>query len=146
TGLAGYAVGFDLGQPLDLASPVLLMIGLYLVSSGSFAINQAQEWRTDRKMPRTSGRPVAAGRIGVGHAYFIGFLLTAMGAGILWLVQPLAAILSLITVVLYNGFYTLFWKRHWVFGAVPGAIPGAMPVVIGYAAAGGKIFSADCFY
>lgn len=146
TGFAGYAVAIPIVQEIDLIVPLMLMAGLYLVSSGSFAINQAQEWRTDGVMPRTAKRPVPAGRIGVVHAYFLGGLMAATGICILSLLNIEAALLSLATIVLYNGLYTIFWKRRWAFGAVPGAIPGAMPVVIGYAAAGESVFDPACVY
>ena len=54
--------------------------------------------------------------------------------------------LGLFTVALYNGLYTLYWKKKWAFGAVPGAIPGAMPVVIGYSANHANVFTPECLY
>jgi protoheme IX farnesyltransferase len=50
------------------------------------------------------------------------------------------------TIILYNGFYTLWWKTRWVFAAVPGAIPGALPVTMGYAANTQEIFSPDSIF
>ena len=44
------------------------------------------------------------------------------------------------TLIFYNIFYTLIWKKTSPFAAVPGAIPGAMPFVIGYTAASDVIF------
>jgi protoheme IX farnesyltransferase len=146
TGLAGYMVGLPLSNDIDLLTPCILLIGLYFISSGSFAINQAQEALQDKAMPRTAGRPVAAGRISKLHAYIIGLLLVVFGFFSLFSINLLSALLAFSTVVLYNGLYTLFWKRRWVFGAVPGAIPGAMPVVIGYAAARSEVFTPSCSY
>lgn len=146
TGLAGYAVAFPLGQPAELWKALLLMFGLYFVSSGSFALNQAQEWRQDREMPRTSNRPVARGAIDPWQAYFLGLVFCLFGIFLLSLINWAAGLYALLTVLLYNGIYTLYWKKKWIFGAVPGAIPGAMPVVIGYAAAEGAIFDAECIY
>lgn len=145
-GLAGYAVSFPLGHPLEFYQPLLLVVGLYLVSSGSFALNQAQEWQHDKKMPRTAGRPVPAGVMKLWQAYVVGAVLTIFGVLALLLIKPLVAGLALLTVVLYNGLYTLYWKKHWMFGAVPGAIPGAMPVVIGYAANSDNLIKPDLFY
>lgn len=146
TGLAGYAVAFPLGSEAELWRPLLVVIGLYLVSSGSFAINQAQEWKQDRIMPRTANRPVATGLIQPWQAYVLGIIFCLVGIFLLYLVEPVSAYCGLFTVLLYNGTYTLYWKKHWSFGAVPGAIPGAMPVVIGYAASNGQVFTAECFY
>jgi len=126
--------------------PVLLMLGLYFISAGSFAINQAQEWRRDKVMPRTFYRPLPQGKIQPWQAYFLGFIFCLFGSFLLYVLSPLSAGLGLLTILLYNGAYTLFWKRKMAFGAVPGAIPGAMPVVIGYAANSTNIFSLECVY
>jgi protoheme IX farnesyltransferase len=117
-----------------------LVIGLYLVAAGSFAINQAQEWRIDARMPRTSHRPIPRGIISPWQAYSLGAIFCTAGLIFLLAVGTLPAFLALLTVVLYNVVYTLWWKRHMAFGAVPGAIPGAMPVLIGYSVNTEKIF------
>lgn len=144
--LAGFCVSFPVGETLEFWQPVMLLIGVYLVSAGSFAINQAQEWKVDRAMPRTWNRPVVSGIYSPLQAYLLGVLLVASGLLALMLIHTFTAFLALLTVLLYNGFYTLFWKKRWAFGAVPGAIPGAMPVVIGYSANRGDIFSPECLY
>jgi protoheme IX farnesyltransferase len=59
---------------------------------------------------------------------------------------PLSAGLALLTVVLYNGIYTLYWKKKWAFGAVPGAIPGALPALIGYSVNSSQIWAPDAIY
>ncbi len=146
TGLAGFAVGHPMDQPLEFWRPVLVVVGLYLVSSGSFAMNQAQEWQRDRLMARTAKRPVASGVISLWQAYLISAIFVLVGVACLALLGPEPAWLAFLTVILYNGLYTLFWKRRWAFGAVPGAVPGAMPVVIGFAATGSSIFSPECIY
>lgn len=146
SGLVGYAVSFPLGQPLDVMEPILLLLGLYLVSGGSFAINQAQEWNLDQQMPRTASRPVPAGEISPWQAYALGIIFCLFGVGALALLKLTAALLAALTVLLYNGLYTLYWKKRWAFGAVPGAIPGAMPVVIGYSVNSSHLFAPDCMY
>ncbi len=147
--LTGYAVSYDVhsspGQ-FDWLSPVLLMIGLYFVAAGSFAINQAQEWRIDSKMKRTEKRPIPQGLIQPWQAYALGFIFCAAGLVFMNALGTLPALLSLATVVLYNGVYTVWWKRKLAFGAVPGAIPGAMPVVIGYSVNTTHIFDPACVY
>lgn len=130
----------------DTQDMVLLLLGLYLVSSGSFAINQAQEWQIDKTMPRTLSRPIPAGLLKPWQAYFVGIILVTVGAAALFLLRDVTAILSLVTVLLYNGLYTIHWKRNMSFGAVPGAIPGAMPVVIGYSAAGQSFLAPEAIY
>lgn len=145
-GIAGYAQGLPTLSDFSLSSFLLLLFGMYAISSGSFAINQAQEAHIDAKMERTKTRPAASGWISKADTYWLGLFLVTAGAAALWVVEPVAGILGLMTVALYNGFYTMIWKRKWAFAAVPGAIPGAMPVVIGYAGADSNIFTAECLY
>jgi heme o synthase len=146
TGLAGFAVGHPLGTPVELARPLLLLVGLYFLSSGSFALNQAQEWTRDSLMPRTANRPLPSGKLATWQAYAIAILFMLAGSLFLYLIEPSSAFWGAMTVLLYNGLYTLYWKPKWIFGAVPGAIPGAMPVVIGYAAAGRSVWTTECVY
>lgn len=144
--LAGYAISIEVGRPIDWNEVLMLLGGMYLVCAGSFAINQAQEWRLDAKMPRTQTRPIPKGLIKPWEAYLLGSVFILVGLSALYLVRPLTAGLSLLTLVLYNGIYTLVWKRYWTFGAVPGAIPGAMPVVIGYSVHSHSLWTPECMY
>lgn len=147
--LAGFAVSFDVhGMPgdFDWLIPVLLVGGLYLVAAGSFAINQAQEWRIDSRMRRTEKRPIPSGVIRPWRAYALGTIMILVGLVVLFALGPLPAGLALLTVFLYNIVYTLWWKKKLAFGAVPGAIPGAMPIVIGYSVNSIHIFDPACVY
>ena len=123
-----------------------LVLGLYLVSSGSFALNQAYEWRLDCLMKRTKKRPVPNGKITALQAFSIGIIQIILGLFVLLALKPLTAGLALLAVLLYNFFYTVFWKKKWIFAAVPGALPGALPVMIGYSVPSSSIFSIECLY
>ena len=48
--------------------------------------------------------------------------------------------------ILYNGFYTLWWKRKMAYAAVPGAVPGALPILMGYAASTGQFLAPAGIY
>lgn len=144
--LAGYAVSFSVGGEFDPLQPILLVIGMYLVSGGGFALNQAQEWRLDLRMKRTAKRPIPSGIFEPWQGYAIGTMMSIMGLLVLLVIGKWPALLALATLFLYNVVYTLLWKRHWTFGAVPGAIPGAMPVVIGYSVNTYEIWQPECVY
>ena len=144
--LAGYAVSFRFGQDFDVLHPILLMIGLYLVAGGGFALNQAQEWKIDSLMPRTQKRPIPAGIFSPFQGYAVGLMMCLFGLFVLLLLGTVPAALALLTLFLYNGVYTLIWKKQWAFAAVPGAIPGAMPVVIGYSVNQVEIWRPDSVY
>jgi protoheme IX farnesyltransferase len=146
SGLAGYALSMAPYAVWDIPHFVLTMLALYFFSAGSFAINQAQEWRIDKEMPRTVKRPIPSGRVSAYQASVLGVGFVVLGTTAGLLVNPMVAILGLATVVLYNVLYTLYWKKKWAFGAVPGAIPGAMPVVIGYAANSETLLQPEVIY
>ncbi len=144
--IAGYATGFESEQVFNLIHFLELVGGVFLLSSGSLAMNQVQEYKLDAQMPRTAQRPIASGRIkpmagGVlaGSFLFSGFYL-------LFLASPLSMYLGFLIVVLYNGVYTYIWKPKWIYAAVPGAIPGALPVTVGYAAVNPAILSKESIY
>ena len=146
SGLAGYATGFQIEHSFDWHHLLGTLLGLYLLSSGSLALNQTQEYKLDRLMPRTAKRPVAAGKIQPAAAGVLAIGLILAGLQQLYEVSSTAAVVGLVSVILYNGVYTLWWKPKWIFAAVPGAIPGALPVTIGYAAANPDIFNPDSIY
>lgn len=146
TGAAGFALSWPPYEVFDFGHLIATLASLYFFSSGSFALNQAQEWRLDREMPRTQKRPIPAGKISVFQATFLGIAFVSVGFLSGLLVNFNVAMLGLATVLLYNLCYTIYWKRKWTFGAVPGAIPGAMPVVIGYAANSDHLFHPEVIH
>ena len=146
SGLAGYAISYPVESTFSSQHFISFLIGLYFISSGSLALNQAQEYKLDRLMPRTEKRPVAAGKIKPAAAFLFSFFYIYTGVHFLYQTSMVAGHLGVATVVLYNFIYTIYWKRKWVFAAIPGAIPGALPVSIGFAANSSDIFSADSLY
>lgn len=133
SGLIGFALGSPFGTSFDYTDVIIFILGLYLLSSGSLAFNQAQEWRLDLKMPRTEKRPIPSGKIKPWQAYALGIIYCFVGLILLSHFNKTVFYLGLLTIVLYNFLYTLYWKKKWTFGAVPGAIPGSLPVSIGFA-------------
>ena len=111
TACSSYVLSLDDFSQFSLEVFTVFLLGFYFISSGSFILNQAQEWRLDQKMKRTKNRPIPLGKISPFQAYFLSFSFLLFGIGILFLLKPLTAGLALLTVILYNGFYTLFWKK-----------------------------------
>ena len=128
--LMGYFLGLLPGQ--SLSGLLLFSIGFILLAGGSCAFNQVQESDLDAKMQRTHRRPIPSGQISWLTGFRTSLWMISIGLLCLFLVKPLVASLGLLTLVLYNGLYTLWWKPSLTFGAVLGAIPGAMPVLMGY--------------
>jgi protoheme IX farnesyltransferase len=146
SGLAGFALSMAPGESWSVLHLAATLLSLYFYSSGSFALNQAQEWRIDSRMPRTEARPIPSGRVSVLEASILGGIFVVLGLMFGLLVNPTVAALGFTTVVLYNLFYTLLWKKNWAWAAVPGALPGAMPVVIGYAANSADLTHPEIIY
>jgi len=136
----GYLIGHPAELPLDWKRLLLTLIGILFLASGSSALNQLQEVRQDSTMPRTAKRPLPSGRMTWRHG--LAFVLTTLAVGLTllaWL-DPQVLVQGVAAVILYNGLYTLWWKRHWAYAAVPGAIPGALPIWMGHVAASGQVW------
>lgn len=145
-GVAGYATGFFIETPFSFKHFITFLGGLYFLSSGSLALNQVQEWRLDQKMPRTKNRPIANGKLKPLAGGIISVTLIFVGVNMLYELSPIAGIVSIASVFLYNCLYTMWWKPNWAFAAVPGAIPGALPITIGYAVNNPNIFTSESIY
>lgn len=137
TTLAGFYMGWS--GPMDWRRLLSALFGTWLVASGSAALNELLERRTDAMMPRTCNRPLPAGRLSPDAALLIGFALVVGGLACLYLlVNLLAAALAGLTMATYLFAYTPL-KRRTTLNTLVGAIPGALPPMIGWAAARGTI-------
>ena len=134
--LMSTGIGFYMASvSLDILGLLHALLGTALLAAGTGALNQWLERETDGKMRRTENRPLPAGRVRSGPACAFGALLSASGLGyLLFVVNPLTALLGLITWVSYLGLYTPLKTRTWLSTFV-GSFPGAMPPLIGWAAA-----------
>jgi heme o synthase len=146
SGIIGYATGYMIEQPFDWRHLLTFLGGLYFLSSGSLALNQVQEYKIDKKMPRTKNRPIASGRLKPAAAAILAVSMLYVGFMFLYGISPMAFKVGLASVILYNGLYTMYMKRRWIYAAVPGAIPGALPVTIGYAAVNSNIWNPESVY
>jgi heme o synthase len=120
---------------------ILMALGVLLMSCGSGALNHWQERKTDAMMPRTMKRPIPSGKISAqaGLLITLGYLFA--GSLVLLVSNPvIALILSWITLFSYNLVYTPL-KKVSAFAVIPGSMVGALPPIIGWAAAGGSVFS-----
>ena len=125
------------GRPADPRPLLWLLVGTALVAASSSVANQILERASDRLMPRTAGRPVAAGRLPVGAAWVASAALLAAGVAISVAAAGWPATLaSLATWLLYVVSYTPL-KRLTPLNTAVGAVAGALPVAIGWLAADG---------
>ncbi|MEW6004532.1 MAG: protoheme IX farnesyltransferase [Stygiobacter sp.] len=119
---------------------ILPILGVFLLASGSSAINHFQERKYDALMERTKNRPIPSNRIDPVSAFLIGINLLLIGSVVLYLSSNSTALfLGLFSAVWYNLFYTPL-KRKFAFVVIPGALIGAIPPIIGWVASGGYLF------
>ena len=144
--LAGYLIGQPPETPFLYYRMLLTLLGILFLSSGSSALNQLQERKIDKQMPRTAGRPLPSGRMSVRAVALFVAITISVGLFILFQLSTKLLGMGILAVVLYNGLYTLWWKKHWAYAAVPGAIPGALPILMGYTAATDQIMTPAGLY
>ncbi|HEU5479544.1 MAG TPA: heme o synthase [Candidatus Tumulicola sp.] len=119
--------------PLALAFWTLL--GGALSAASAAALNCAYDADIDGLMKRTSARPIPQGRVSVHDAVLYAVAVGAAGFAILYfLVNPLAAWLSLAGNVYYVLIYSIWLKRLTPLNIVIGGAAGAIPPLVGWAA------------
>jgi len=139
-------VGFVLGSPgpvaggsIALGTLAVTIVGTALAAASASILNQVFESERDARMRRTRSRPLPSGHIGSTAAIGLAMLTGWSGVMILGLgVNPLAAMLALVTILLYAFVYTPL-KAHTTLNTLVGAVTGAIPPMIGWAAATGSL-------
>ncbi|TNE74617.1 protoheme IX farnesyltransferase [bacterium] len=140
--LISMMIGYFLGSGLagfDFLMLINASIGTFFTAAGTSAYNQYIERDLDKKMKRTSKRPLPLQKIGAANAILFSTGLIATGLTyLIFFVNPVAALVSAVTTILYLGFYTPL-KRVSFLNVFVGSIPGALPPVGGWAAATGSV-------
>ncbi|MFC2133739.1 protoheme IX farnesyltransferase [Bacteroidota bacterium] len=133
------SVGFILASgKIDLGI-ILPTIGVFLIASGSSALNHFQERDTDALMDRTKNRPIPAQKIKPGGVLLLAVIFIFAGSFILYTFSNLTALLlGWLALFWYNVIYTPM-KRRFAMAVVPGSLIGAIPPVIGWVAGGGEL-------
>jgi protoheme IX farnesyltransferase len=127
------------GIIFNLSSVLLLFLAGMLITGSANAINQTVERDTDSLMKRTSGRPVAAGRMSVNEAWAFAIFTGIAGVILMWLrFNFLSAMLGLFSLILYAFIYTPLKKINSI-SVLVGAFPGALPCLIGWVAGTGML-------
>ncbi|WP_281244335.1 heme o synthase [Aquisalimonas asiatica] len=115
-------------------------IGIGLSSASAAAINQVVDEKADAAMARTRGRPLPQGAMPTGRAIVFATTIGVIGLGTLyWLVNPMTALLTALSLMGYAFVYTLFLKRATPQNIVIGGAAGAAPPVLGWVAVTGTI-------
>ncbi|HYV91104.1 MAG TPA: heme o synthase [Chitinophagales bacterium] len=117
---------------------ILFLVGGFLVTASSNALNQVIEKDFDRLMNRTMKRPLPDERMSVMEALLAAGIF-AVGGILIFLLyfNQLSAILSALALLTYAFIYTPL-KRFSSVAVFVGAIPGALPLLIGVVSASGS--------
>ena len=135
-------VGMVLAVPgwLPLQESVFGLLGIGMASSSAAAINHVIDQRADAIMNRTSRRPIPRGHLSTRQCLLFAGLLGVVSMIILvWLVNPLTAVLTFLSLIGYAIVYTMYLKRATPQNIVIGGAAGAMPPVLGWAAVTGTV-------
>jgi protoheme IX farnesyltransferase len=135
-------IGMFLATPGMVPLDVLVFgtVGIGLAASSAAAINQLLDQRFDAKMARTQGRPLPQGHVNSRQVLiFAGVLGTLSMAILIWLVNPLTAVLTFFSLVGYAVIYTVWLKHATPQNIVIGGAAGAAPPLLGWAAVTGNV-------
>ena len=126
-------------KSVDINDVFILLIAGYLVSSSSVINNQIFERDSDKLMERTKKRPIPTDRVSIKKSIIISLISMIIGLFLIsFYLNIYAALLSLISLVLYSFVYTPM-KKIGPIAVFIGAIPGALPPLIGWVASTGQI-------
>ena len=107
-------VGMFLAVPgwPDPAALLFGTLGIGLAASSAAVFNHVLDHRVDIQMMRTRGRPLPQGKLTEGSALRFASVLGIISMVILWfLVNPLTAVLTFLSLIGYAVVYTVFLKR-----------------------------------
>ena len=113
---------------------IIPLIGITLCSGSAAAINQIIDREADAEMDRTDKRPIPQGEVSVINASIFAFTIGILGVLILvYLVNTLTAILTILALGGYAFIYTIYLKRATPQNIVIGGLAGAAPPLLGWA-------------
>jgi protoheme IX farnesyltransferase len=136
---AAMALAAASGWTLTVDTIVLTLGGGVLAIGASGTFNHVLERDRDRKMSRTSDRPVATHQVSERNALAFGFALTGLSVLVFLQTNVLAAALGFVAILFYSVIYTLVLKPNTVQNTVIGGVAGSLPALIGWAAVTGRI-------
>ena len=117
-------------------------LGIGMASSAAAVFNHVLDARTDILMMRTRGRPLPQGRLTEKSALTFASALCAFSMIVLWfLVNPLTATLTFMSLIGYAVVYTVWLKRATPQNIVIGGAAGAAPPILGWTAVTNEVSS-----
>ena len=137
--VAAAAMALAGGPGVTTPTVTATLVGGALAIGASGTFNHILERDVDRRMARTSDRPLATDLVSLPKAVVFGLSLTVLSVGLFASVNWLTALLGIIAILFYSVVYTLILKPNTVQNTVLGGAAGALPALIGWAAVTGSI-------
>lgn len=137
-------VGMFLSVPgvPDLVALFFGTVGIAMAASSAAVFNHVLDFRTDIQMTRTRGRPLPQRKLTEKTALTFGSGLGVISMIMLWyLVNPLTAVLTFLSLIGYAVVYTVWLKHATPQNIVIGGAAGAAPPVLGWAAITNEVTS-----
>lgn len=135
-------VGMHLAVPgwVPWQALVFGTIGIALGAGSAAVLNQLVDQRIDSIMRRTHKRPLPTGQVSTKQALLFSFALGCASMLVLaTLVNPLTAVLTLLSLIGYAFIYTMYLKRATPQNIVIGGAAGAAPPLLGWTAVTGQL-------
>lgn len=110
-------------------------LGIALMSGSAATLNHIIDHKIDALMDRTKARPLASGKLTLNQAWLFAAIQGSVGFVILiWGVNLLTAVLTLLAAIGYSAIYSIYLKRATSQNIVIGGLSGAMPPLLGWTA------------
>ncbi|MFB6143598.1 MAG: heme o synthase [Halorientalis sp.] len=137
--VAAAAMALAADPSLSVRTVALTLGGGVLAIGASGTFNHVFERERDKRMARTSDRPVATHQIPVANAVAFGAALGVASLAVFVQLNLLAAALGFVAILFYSVVYTLVLKPNTVQNTVIGGAAGSLPALIGWAAVTGGV-------
>jgi heme o synthase len=129
-----------LPDAVELRHGAFGLLGIWLAAASAAAINHVLDQRIDALMARTHDRPLPTGGLRTVQAVVFAIALGVASMAILvFLVNPLCALLTFLSLIGYAVIYTGWLKRATPQNIVIGGIAGAAPPALGWSAITGTL-------
>jgi protoheme IX farnesyltransferase len=135
-------VGMCLAVPSTLPAQesILGLIGIGAMASSAAAFNHLIDQRIDALMFRTQKRPLPSGNISSNQVFIFALGIGLAGFVVLYfMVNPLTAWMTLVSLLGYAVVYTMYLKRATPQNIVIAGIAGAMPPLLGWTSVTGEL-------
>jgi len=135
-------VGMFMATPAMVPWDILIYgtIGIGLAACSAAAINHVVDHKIDSIMARTNRRPLPEGKVSLVNAIIFAWFLGTISMGVLaFLVNPLTAGLTALSLIGYGFIYSMYLKRATPQNIVIGGAAGAAPPVLGWTAVTGTL-------